>query len=60
MAEIVRTIRKRGAINREINASMKAVMETIIANRIKKAQELDAAKLAIKSDTNDISIINQN
>jgi hypothetical protein len=36
MAETIRTVRKQGAKNREINESLKEVMQMIKANREKK------------------------
>ncbi len=58
MAEIVRNLKKQGAKNREINASIKEVMKTIKENREakKKAdQEARAARKAEKGCQNDNS-----
>jgi hypothetical protein len=45
MAEIVRTLKKQGAKNREINESIKEVMKTIME---KRAQLANATKIKLE------------
>lgn len=42
MAEVVRTLRKQGAKNREINESMKEAMKLILEKRQQKADQVTA------------------
>ena len=48
MAEVVRTIRKRGARNREINDSVKEAMRLILENR--KMDEEQKPKSPVKEE----------
>lgn len=55
MAEVIRILKKAGAKNREINASIREVMEVIKQNRLKKKAEQDAARQRKKdSQTSDV------
>ena len=44
MGQPIRTIRKRGAVNKEINASLKQMLETMYENRKIVQKKIEAAK----------------